>query len=126
MITQEAGADNFIRLRFSVSDTGAGHPLNRQRGIFEAFRQSDGFMTTRQGATGLGLPICPRIVKLMGGQLALESDIGMGSTFHFTAQFGIRGSGREQPAPYRSDAPSQVGIGGCEFSWWKTMQSIRL
>src|SRR2546425_1202280 len=84
------------------------HTLNRQRGIFEAFRQSDGFMTTRQGATGLGLPICPRIVKLMGGQLALESDIGMGSTFHFTAQFGIRGSGREQPAPYRSDAPSQV------------------
>jgi len=109
---KDTSAEGFIRLCFSVSDTGIGIPLNRQQGIFEAFRQSDGFMTTRQGASGLGLPICSRIVKLMGGQLALQSDPGTGSTFHFTAQFGIPGSESERPIPYHGDAPSQVGIGG--------------
>ncbi len=58
LIAQHADADNLTRLRFSVSDTGVGIPIKRQQGIFEAFRQSDGFMTSRQGVSGLGLPIC--------------------------------------------------------------------
>ena len=75
------------RLHISVSDTGMGIPLEKQHIIFESFAQADGSTTRRFGGTGLGLTISRQLVELMGGRMWVESEVGKGSTFHFTCNF---------------------------------------
>jgi len=74
------------RLHIAVKDTGVGIPEETQAKIFEAFSQADGSMARKYGGTGLGLTICVRLVELMGGRVWLDSQVGHGSTFHFTIQ----------------------------------------
>jgi PAS domain S-box-containing protein len=76
-----------LRVHFSVADTGVGIPLEKQRDIFEAFAQADMSISRRYGGTGLGLSISERLVKLMKGRIWLESEEGVGSTFHFEVSF---------------------------------------
>jgi two-component system sensor histidine kinase/response regulator len=78
-----------IVLHFSIRDTGVGIPLDRQNSIFEAFIQADNSVTRRHGGTGLGLTISARLARLMGGRLWVESEVGNGSTFHFTAKLAL-------------------------------------
>jgi PAS domain S-box-containing protein len=81
--------DGLIPIRFSVSDTGIGIPVEKQKQIFEAFSQADSSTTREFGGTGLGLSISARLIKLMKGQIELESAVGKGSTFAFTLPFLI-------------------------------------
>ena len=77
--TREAGSQDWIYL--SVSDTGIGMSLEQQQGLFEVFTQGDASTTRRYGGTGLGLAISRRFSQMMGGDISIDSELGVGSTF---------------------------------------------
>ena len=84
---RSATTESGMRFHFTISDTGIGIPVEKQRKIFEAFAQADMSTTRRYGGTGLGLSISERLVKLMNGRIWLESEVGYGSKFHFEVTF---------------------------------------
>jgi two-component system, sensor histidine kinase and response regulator len=97
-VDSQAGAD--LGLHFSIRDTGIGIPLEKQASIFESFTQADGAMNRKYGGTGLGLTISTRLADMMGGKIWVESQVGKGSTFHFTGKFRVlRDERRVSEAP---------------------------
>ena len=87
-----------VSIRFSVADTGVGIPPDKTDSIFNAFTQADSSTTRKYGGSGLGLAIVKRLVEMYGGAITVQSEIGKGSTFSFTAEFKTR-PGRATVAP---------------------------
>ncbi|MBF0450537.1 MAG: response regulator [Candidatus Magnetomorum sp.] len=88
-------SDDTIRLLFTVKDTGIGIPANAIDKLFDPFTQADGTTTRKYGGTGLGLTICKRLVRLMDGDISVESEPDRGSLFSFSATFRTQDSQKE-------------------------------
>jgi two-component system, sensor histidine kinase and response regulator len=98
--------DQAATLSFAVKDTGPGIPWEKRSRLFQPFTQADSSTTRQFGGTGLGLTIAKKLVELMGGRVWFESEPGRGSTFHFTASFGL------QPAGTQSGDAEPVSLRG--------------
>jgi PAS domain S-box-containing protein len=92
----EAAEARDVTLHCSVTDTGIGIPSDKQRIIFDAFRQADASVSRQFGGTGLGLAICAQLAARMRGRIWVESQVGRGSVFHVTARLGVAQDARPQ------------------------------
>lgn len=88
-VRPECETSETVLLHFCVRDTGIGIPKEKQAMVFESFTQADGSTTRKFGGTGLGLAISAQLVSMFGGRIWLDSEPEKGSTFHFTASFGL-------------------------------------
>lgn len=85
-------------ISFAISDTGIGIPENKMQSVFELFTQADSATTRRFGGTGLGLPICKRILEKMGAELKVKSEVNKGSTFYFDLTLSCSTAADQLPA----------------------------
>lgn len=99
LVERVSEEDGVAQLCFSVRDTGPGIAQDKLEDIFAPFVQIDPSLTRRHGGTGLGLTISRRIVELLGGEITVDSTVGRGTTFRFTARFGVQENPRPRVVP---------------------------
>jgi len=98
--------DMSVQLRIGVRDTGIGISVEQRQRLFQPFSQADASTSRRYGGSGLGLAICRHLVHQMGGSIEVESTLGQGSHFTFTARFALQPSNATIPAAFPDDALS--------------------
>jgi signal transduction histidine kinase/CheY-like chemotaxis protein len=101
--------EEFADFHFQVADTGIGIPQDRQASIFEEFVQADDTVTRTHGGSGLGLTISKKLIGLMNGDIWLESQVGKGSVFHFSARFA-KGVQPEDKFALEGKSPEEVPV----------------
>lgn len=107
-------------LEFAVTDSGVGIARDRLEAVFATFTQADNSITRRYGGTGLGLTICRGLVELMGGVIAVESELAKGTVFRFTARLPEASGLSQRPGVLVSVAePDQVSVGS-----WSSMPEV--
>jgi PAS domain S-box-containing protein len=109
-VTSEPQGAEQVELHFTVTDTGIGIPSHVQQAIFSAFAQADASTTRKYGGTGLGLSISTGLIRMMGGRLWVESEVGKGSTFHFTVRLGVQTAPAAVPAPATPEALQDMRV----------------
>ena len=110
-VQKDTETEDEVVLRFIVSDTGIGIPGEKRQLVFAAFAQADSSTTRKYGGTGLGLAISSQLVAMMGGSIWVDSALGRGSTFHFTALFGKPGTNAGQLYNVAPEGTGQSGYG---------------
>ena len=114
-VTEDAQS---ITLDFAVRDTGIGISPSQQKHIFDQFFQADSSSRRRYGGTGLGLPLAQKLVQLLGGEIAVDSEPGAGSVFHFAVPL------RKLPAP--TETPPTVAVPDCSVLVIDSNATVRL
>jgi len=97
-------------LQFAVRDTGIGIAPETQARIFESFSQADGSTARKYGGTGLGLTIAQQLAQLMGGEIGVDSELGKGSTFWFTARLGKQSAAQADQIRHPTVQGQQVSV----------------
>jgi signal transduction histidine kinase/DNA-binding NarL/FixJ family response regulator len=115
---QKRGADKAV-LNFSVRDTGIGMSPQQKARLFVPFTQADTSTTRKYGGTGLGLAICKSLVELMNGTIWCESELDVGTTFHFSVEFGLSATG-EPALPLTMLDRLHVLLSGDNDDWLAT------
>ena len=91
-------SDGEALMQFSVRDTGIGLSAEQKTRIFDRFEQSDNSSTRRYGGTGIGLALAKKLVHFLGGEIGVDSELGQGSTFHFSIPLGVVDPGVHSPS----------------------------
>ncbi|MFP5240205.1 MAG: response regulator, partial [Acidobacteriota bacterium] len=111
MATVSRSTDTYVELQICVEDTGIGIPPGQLESVFDSFRQVDSTLSKRFQGAGLGLAICRELTALMGGRIWAQSTPGAGSTFCFTARFGLPVPSELELSPKVADAgPGKGGL----------------